>query len=236
MAGPARKPGRKAQGTRAATAPAAGTAAASGDSGARDFGPRDSGDRDSGGGNSGPGGERVCVAAVAGAHGVRGLVRLKTFTEVPEDALAYGPLSDEAGTRVFRMTAQGRAKELLVAAVEGVADRDAAAALRGTRLYVARAALPALEEDAFYHADLIGLAAVDRQGNSLGRVRALYDFGAGDVIELEGADGGLSVLPFTRQVVPEIDLAAGRLVVDPPQEVGGEAASQKTGQSGGKAP
>ncbi|OAB54866.1 ribosome maturation factor RimM [Phormidium willei BDU 130791] len=187
------------------------------------------------------------MAAVAGAHGVRGLVRLKTFTEVPEDALAYGPLSDEAGSRVFRMTARGRAKELLVAAVEGVADRDAAAALRGTRLYVARTALPALEEDTFYHADLIGLAAVDRQGNSLGRVRALYDFGAGDVIELEAADGRVSVLPFTRRVVPEIDLVAGRLVIEPPREVGGEgtapdaqaaagAAPERTGQSGGKAP
>ncbi len=190
-----------------------------------------------------PGRPRVCVAAVAGAHGVRGWVRLKTFTARPEDALAYGPLQDEAGTRVFRMRAKGLAKGLLIAAVEGIADRNAAAALRGTRLYVDRAALPPPEEEEFYHADLIGLAVEDTQGRPLGRVRALYDFGAGDVVEVAAPDGGLLVLPFTKAVVPTVDLAGGRLVVDPPGEVGpegGEAAAEKpgdgTGQSEGKEP
>ena len=163
---------------------------------------------------------RVCLAAVAGAQGVRGLVRLKTFTERPEDALAYGDLRDEAGGRVFRMTAKGRAKDLLVAAIEGVADRDTAAALRGTRLYVDRAALPPTEEEEFYHADLLGLEVVDTEGQTLGRVRAIYDFGAGDVIEVQGDGGRTAVIPFTRQAVPEVDLAAGRLVADPPAEAG----------------
>lgn len=190
---------------------------------------------------------RVCLAAVAGAQGVRGLVKLKTFTERPEDALAYGALQDEPGERIFRMTAKGRSKGLLVAAIEGVADRDAAAALRGTRLYVDRAVLPPTEEEEYYHADLLGLEVRNREGLTLGRVRAIYDFGAGDVIEVRGEDGRISVLPFTRQVVPEVDLAGGRLVADPPaetlagapEETPGETPDETpegTGQSRGKAP
>lgn len=161
---------------------------------------------------------RVCVAAVAGAHGVRGLVRLKPFTEVPEDCTAYGPLSNADGSHAYMVELQGRHKALLLARIEGVEDRDQAEALRGTRLYVERAALPEPEqENEFYHADLIGLAAELRDGTAIGRVRAVYDFGAGDTLELEGTAGGKPLLvPFTQAVVPEVDLAGGRLVVDPP--------------------
>ena len=171
---------------------------------------------------------RVCVAAVAGAHGVRGLVRLKTFTEVPEDCAAYGPLSSQDGSRIFKVELQGRHKALLLARIEGVSDRDQAEALRGTRLYVERAALPEPEQEGeFYHADLIGLAAEFRDGSALGRVRAVYDFGAGDTLELTGTpDGKPLMVPFTLAVVPEVDIAGGRLVVDPPPGLldGGEAA------------
>lgn len=161
---------------------------------------------------------RVCVAAVAGAHGVRGLVRLKAFTEVPEDCAAYGPLSNADGSRVFKVELLGRHKALLLARIEGIGDRDQAEALRGTRLYVDRAALPEPEDaDEFYHADLIGLAAELRDGTVIGRVRAVYDFGAGDTLELAGtADGKPLLVPFTLAVVPVVDLAGGRLVVDPP--------------------
>ena len=164
---------------------------------------------------------RLCLGAFVGAHGVRGLVRLKSFTEVPEDIAAYGPLGDEAGRRAFAIELTGRAKGLLLAKVEGVSDRDAAEALKGTRLYVDREALPAVEdEDTFYHADLIGLAVETRDGRPLGRVRALHDFGAGDVIELEGAPREApAMLPFTRAVFPEVDLDGGRLIADPPDEV-----------------
>ena len=178
---------------------------------------------------------RVCLAAVAGAQGVRGLVKLKTFTERPEDALAYGMLRNEAGDRSFRVTAKGQSKGLLVAAIEGVADRDAAAALRGTRLYVDRSVLPPTEEEEYYHADLLGLEVRNGAGQPLGRVRAIYDFGAGDVIEIRGEDGRITVLPFTRQVVPEVDLAGGRLVVNPPADTLGDR-PEGTGQSSGKAP
>ncbi len=165
---------------------------------------------------------RLCVGVITGAHGVRGLVRIKSFTEAPENLAAYGKLSDEAGTRSFEVSVTGRAKGALLARIEGVTDRDQAEALRGTRLHIARDALPPLEdEEEYYVADLIGLEAVDRAGRALGRVRTVHNFGAGDVIEVEPeAGGGPSRLwPFTRETVPEVDLAAGRLVIEPPEEL-----------------
>ncbi len=161
---------------------------------------------------------RVCVAAVAGAHGVRGLVRLKSFTEVPEDCAAYGPLSSADGGHVFKVELLGRHKALLLARIDGIASRDQAEAMRGTRLYIDRSALPdPADEDEFYHADLIGLTAVLRDGSTIGTVRAVYDFGAGDTLELTGtADGKARMVPFTLAVVPEVDIASRRLVVDPP--------------------
>jgi 16S rRNA processing protein RimM len=163
------------------------------------------------------GGTRVCVGVIKGAHGVRGLVRLKSFTEVPEDVAAYGPVSDEAGTP-YRLAVSGRAKDALLVRIAGVEDRDRAQALAGTRLYVARAALPAVEADTYYHADLIGLAAETSAGRALGKVVAVHDFGAGDLLEIEDAGRQSGFYPFTRAVVPLVDLEGGRIVVDPPDE------------------
>ncbi len=161
---------------------------------------------------------RVCLGVITGAHGVRGLVRVKSFTEVPEDVAAYGPLSDEDGARVLTLFVTGRSKDALLARVEGVVDRDQALALKGTRLYVPRDVLPALdEEQTFYHADLLGLAAEDPEGRPLGRVVAVHNFGAGDILELDGE--GPRLVPFTRQAVPVVDLEGGRLVVELPEEV-----------------
>lgn len=161
---------------------------------------------------------RVCVAAVAAAHGVRGLLRLKPFTEIPEDCVAYGPLSNADGSRIFRFEKLGMHKGQVLVRLEGVADRTAAEAMRGVRLYVPRDALPAMEdEDEFYHADLIGLAAVLADGTEIGKVRAVFDFGAGDSLELSHTATGKPLLvPFTREVVPVIDVAGGKVVVDPP--------------------
>ena len=161
---------------------------------------------------------RVCLGVIAGAHGVRGQVRIKSFTEDPADLTAYGPLGDEAGTRRFEVTLTGRAKGVLVARVAGVSDREGAEALRGTRLYVARAALPEPEEETYYHADLIGLAVEDRNGRPLGKVSAVLNFGAGDVIEIARPEAASLMVPFTRTAVPVVDVAGGRLVVDPPAE------------------
>lgn len=161
--------------------------------------------------------ERVCLGAITGAHGVRGLVKVKPFTENPDDVAAYGPVEDERANRRFTLTVTGRHKDTVIVRVDGVADRDAADALRGTRLYVDRAALPEPEDGAFYHADLIGLAVVSKTGEALGRVTAVYDFGAGDLVEYAGPDGKTRMLPFTEAAVPEVDIAGGRLVVDPPE-------------------
>jgi 16S rRNA processing protein RimM len=169
----------------------------------------------------------VCVGEIAAPHGVRGLVRVRSFTEDPDALTAYGPLTDETGARRFELTLQSAHRGQWLARISGVADRDAAIALRGTRLHVDRAALPAPDEDEFYHADLIGLRAERPDGSALGTVRAVHDFGAGDVLEIApppgaGAAGSLTV-PFTETVVPTVDLDGGRLVVDPPEGLSGGA-------------
>jgi 16S rRNA processing protein RimM len=161
---------------------------------------------------------RICVGAIAGAHGVKGLVKIKSFTEEPDGVAAYGPLSDEAGEREYTLALTGRAKGLIIARIDGVEDRNAAEALRGTRLYVERAALPPTAEEAYYHTDLIGLEAVGMDGAPVGEVKALYNYGAGDVIEIQRRDKDLLLLPFTKAAVPEVDLEGGRLVVREPEE------------------
>jgi len=162
--------------------------------------------------------QRLCLGVVTGARGIRGEVRIHAFTGRAEDVAAYGPLTDEAGGRSFVLMDLKLIKGGIAARVEGIGDRTAAEALKGTRLYVARDALPDLEEDEFYHADLVGLHAVSVDGEELGRVVALHDFGAGDLLEIEPADGPPLVVPFTRETVPEIDTDKGRLVLVPPTE------------------
>lgn len=162
---------------------------------------------------------RVCVGAIAGAHGVRGLVRIKSFTDAPGDVAAYGPVTDAGGSRRFVIETRGMARGMVLAHIEGVDDRDAADRLRGIELYVDRDVLPAPEAEEFYHADLIGLDAETRDGARLGTVRAVHNFGAGDILEVARGDGGVDMLPFTRAVVPEIDIAGRRVVVEPPYEM-----------------
>ena len=163
-------------------------------------------------------GARVCVGAIAGAFGVRGEARLKTFTAEPEAIAAYGPLCTEDGGRRFTVRLTRPVKGGYAARLGGVATREEAEALKGTRLYADRAALPPPEDDEeFYHADLIGLAAETSGGETLGRVKAVQDYGAGDVLEIAPQQGGETlVLPFTREIVPVVDIAGGRLVIDPP--------------------
>jgi len=156
--------------------------------------------------------DRVLLGVVAAPHGIRGLVRIKSFTEDPMSLGAYGPLSDESGRKEYRVEPLSAARGAVLARIEGVADRTAAEALRGLRLYVERAALPATGEREWYEADLIGLAAVGTDGRDWGRVIAFHDFGAGSVMEVSGG----AMLPFTDAVVPEIDVPGGKVVVDPP--------------------
>ena len=160
--------------------------------------------------------KRVCLGVVTAPHGVQGAVRIKSFTEAPEDVARYGPLTDEAGVRRFELRLIGAGKGVVTAHLSGVEDRNQAEALRGLRLYLARAALPQTEGEEYYHADLIGLEAVLGDGTPVGRVRAVHDFGAGDTLELARPGASSVMVPFTRAVVPNIELAAGRLVLDPP--------------------
>ncbi len=153
---------------------------------------------------------RILVGEIGRPHGVRGLVKLRSFTADPAAIASYGPLSDEAG-RVYRV--QLLADDL--ARIDGIADRDAAQRLTGTKLYVARAALPPPEEDEFYLADLIGLKVETASGQQLGSVAAVEDHGGGAFLVL----GNGQMLPFTRAVVPVVDIAAGKLVVEPPAEL-----------------
>lgn len=163
-------------------------------------------------------GGQVCVGAIAGAYGVRGEVRLKSFTADPEAVASYGPLATEDGARRFEVTLLGRVKNALRVRLSGVRTKEEADALRGTRLYVPRARLPDLPEDEFYHADLIGLEVTDTGGTPLGRVKAVHDHGAGDLLEILVPGARQTVLlPFTRATVPTVDLAAGRIVADPPE-------------------
>lgn len=161
--------------------------------------------------------DRLCVGVVAGPHGIRGGVRIKSFTAVPEAVGAYGKLADETGGRHFDIRVTGLAKGVVLAKLDGVTTREAAEALKGAKLYVSRSALPPTDDDdEYYHADLIGLAADLADGGSLGTVVAVWDFGAGDSLEIERPTGETLMVPFTRAIVPSVDLAGGRLTVDPP--------------------
>ena len=170
---------------------------------------------------------RVLLGIVAAPHGVRGLVRIRSFTEDPMDIAAYGELSDETGKKQYRVEALSAVKGAVLARIEGVADRTAAEAVRGLRLYVERERLPATGEREWYEADLIGLAAVGRDGRDWGKVMAFHDFGAGRTMEVSGGSASRQsvMLPFTDEAVPEIDIEGGKVVVDPPAGVlaGGEA-------------
>ena len=158
--------------------------------------------------------ERICVAQIGAAHGTRGEVTLRSFTADPMAVRDYGALETEDGTASFKIEALRPAKSHLVAQLAGIRDRTAAERLANLRLFVPRERLPAPDTDEFYHADLIGLAALATDGHRLGTVVAIHDFGAGDILELRPAAGGATILlPFTDAFVPRVDLAGGRITV-----------------------
>jgi len=161
--------------------------------------------------------DKVCVGAVAGAYGVRGEVRLKSFCAEPEDIEEYSPLSTEDGAQSYSIVLTGRIKNGLTARLGGIESKEAADALKGLRLYAPRDRLPALPDDEYYYADLIGLEVLDTGGTVLGRVKSVQNHGAGDLLEIAGPGLKATVLlPFTREIVPTVDLEAGRIIADPP--------------------
>ena len=164
----------------------------------------------------------ICVARIGAAHGVRGAVKLWSFTQDPLAVQRYGPLTTKDGARQFEVTHAREAKDHLVATLKGIATREEAERLNGLELYIAREKLPATDDDEYYHADLIGLAAVTSANEPIGRVVAIHNFGAGDIIEIAPLQGSTLLLPFTNAVVPSVDLAAGRVVIELPEEIGGD--------------
>jgi 16S rRNA processing protein RimM len=163
--------------------------------------------------------ELICIGAIAGAFGVSGEVRLKSFCSEPTDIAAYGDLRTEDGLRQFHITLTRPVAGGLGARIAGITTKEAADALRGTSLFVPRERLPALPDDEFYHADLIGLSAHDTGGALLGKVTAIHNHGAGDIIEISPVDHKSALLlPFTRAIVPNVDLSARLMVVNLPED------------------
>src|SRR5580700_5709455 len=165
---------------------------------------------------------QICIARIGAAHGVRGAVKLWTFTEDPFAVTRYGPLATKDGARSFEVTHAREGKGHLVATLKGVTTRNEAERLNGVELYVAREKLPATDEDEYYHTDLIGLVAVTTADHPLGKVIAIHNFGAGDIIEIAPPRGPTMLLPFTNAVVPTVDLAGGRVVIELPDEIDGD--------------
>ena len=160
----------------------------------------------------------ICVAVIAGAFGVRGEVRLKSFTAAPVAIGEYAPLVTEDGSRSFDVALEGQLTNGLLVRLSGVKTKEEADALKGVKLFVPRGRLPGLPDDEYYHADLIGLDVLDSGGGSLGRVKAVLNHGAGDILEVQVPGSSETVLlPFTMEAVPTVDLASGRIIADPPE-------------------
>ena len=165
---------------------------------------------------------QICVARIGAPHGVRGAVKLWTFTEDPLAVTDYGPLKTKDSGRTLEIDTVREANGHLVATFKGIASREDAERLNGVELYIPRDVLPETADDEYYHADLIGLAAVDAAGAAIGKVLAIHNFGAGDIIEIAPLEGNTLLLPFTNAVVPTVDLKAGHVVIEMPEEIIGE--------------
>jgi 16S rRNA processing protein RimM len=160
----------------------------------------------------------ILLGVVIGAVGLKGEVRVKTFTATPEAITQYGDLHTKDGRKIAVVRARGGKGDDVTLALKGVADRTAAEALKGTELFVPRGALPAVDDGEYYHADLIGLAAHDGEDRRIGTVKAIHNYGAGDILEIETPDGSDILLAFTRETVPEIDIANGRMIIAVPPD------------------
>jgi len=160
---------------------------------------------------------RLLMGLVLGAHGIKGAIRVLSYAATPENIASYGPLEDESGSRMFSLTVVGAARGAVLAEVEGIGDRDAAMALKGTKLYVKRSALPALEQGEFYWDDLVGLRAELKDGMAIGEVVAVHNYGGGPSLEVKRDGMASLVVPFTNRAVPVVDLEMGKLVIDPPE-------------------
>ena len=159
----------------------------------------------------------VLLGKVGLPRGIKGDVWVKSYTAIPEDIASYGTLWNEDASQAFKLTIINAAKGMLIARIKGVNDRNAAKVLKGMNLYLKREALPSTEEDVFYHLDLLGLKARTTKGEFLGLVDAIFDFGAGDTLEINGGPHNGIFIPFTKDTVPIVDIESGQLTVNPPE-------------------
>lgn len=157
---------------------------------------------------------KVCIGAIVGVHGIKGEVKVKCFSDDEKNFNRYARFTNKTGKQVFEAKSVGHSKELLRVKIKGIDDRNTAETLVGIELYVARDLLPQLKEDEFYHADLIGLSAQNKQGDIIGTVNALYNFGAGDLIEIKMADKRTELLPFNSQYVPVINIKDRYIIIE----------------------
>ncbi len=157
--------------------------------------------------------EKVCVGVFAGAHGIRGLVKIRSFTVDPNDLFSYNLLYDETFTKTFKPKKKSLNKNLIIAEIEGINDRDKALELKGKKLYVRRDEMPKLPEETFYHVDLIGLSVFTKKGEEKGKITEVFNFGAGDVLEIKTSDNSVVMIPFTKKDVPEVNIKDGKIVI-----------------------
>lgn len=179
---------------------------------------------------SNPSDDLVFVAAIAGAHGIKGECKLKSFTQHPEAVFEYGPLLDDQGKVAFTPQRWRPAKDAFIVSFKETMTRETAQAARGTKLFIPRTALPALEEDEFYHSDLIGLKVQGLDGSPMGKVRAVHDFGSGDILEIVDSPDrrGAWMIPFTREQVPHVSIADKLVTIDPLEEIEGDKDRDET--------
>ena len=160
--------------------------------------------------------ELICVGAVTSARGIKGDIRIKSFTADPQDIANYGPLFDKTGNVAYELKVTGQAKGQLIGRIAGTPDRTAAEKLKGLQFFVPRASLPTIDDDEYYFSDLIGLNVEDTKGNALGTISSVENFGAGDVLEIVGVINGGIMVQFKKETVPQIDIQNGSVVIDPP--------------------
>ncbi|WP_017932230.1 ribosome maturation factor RimM [Robiginitomaculum antarcticum] len=170
----------------------------------------------------------IFVAAIAGAFGVRGELKLKCFTAAPKGAVSYGPLLDEFGKTVLTVLSSRVVKEGLVVKAKEVTVREQAEAMKSTKLYVPRTALPQTDEDEYYVDDLVGLSVRDVLGEAVGVIAAVHNFGSDDLIEVKPARGQTYFVPFTLAEVPRVSMEERFIVIDPMDTIEGDEAKDKT--------
>lgn len=162
-----------------------------------------------------PASHLVCLGVITTAHGIRGAIRIKTFTESPENLTRYGSLQDDKGNTYKLKVLDIKQTGIVTASITGITTRNEAEALRGTSLYIERDRLPTPKEEEFYHLDLIGLVALDLAGDKIGVVETVHNFGAGDLLEIKLVSGQLQMIPFRLDSVPTVDVSGGTLTIDP---------------------